>query len=154
MAIPNLIHPVECVIRRKNSAATKQDPLAREPVRTLYRAGDAPNTGVEVTLQAQVNWNDGKYQKPMRANGGGPELDSDGYILVRLVDLLTAGVATDNGDGTVDFGIVRGDRIVRIGRRKTNLFVSFFRDVAFYPDQQGGTLLEINFEDREPSEPS
>ena len=152
MPIPSLIHPVPCVIRRVNPGVTKFDPRAREPVRRLWRSGDAPDTGNEISLNCQVNWNQGHIAKPLLAPGAGPELNYQGYLLIRLVDLIASGVATENGDGTVDFGLARGDRIVRIGRRRTNLFAVWFRDVAFYPDQLGGTLLEIDFSDRAPAE--
>lgn len=92
--------------------------------------------------------------KPVFAPGAGPEIHYQGYLLVRVVDLITQGIAVENGDGTLDFGLTRGDRIVRIGRRRTNLFAVWFRDVAFYPDQLGGTLLEIDFSDRSPGEPN
>lgn len=105
-------------------------------------------------VQAQCNWNNGHVAKPVFAPGAGPDLKYQGYLLVRLVDLLAAGIASENADGTVDFGLERGDRIVRIGRRATNLYAVWFRDVAFYPDQAGGTLLEIDFLDRSPSEPT
>lgn len=151
--IPNLIHPVPCTVRRVNSAVTKFDPRAREPVRRLWRSGDAPDTGSEVELSAQVNFNQGHVAKPLFPDAG-PELNYQGYLLVRVFDLLNAGIATYNGDGTVDFGLARGDRIVKVGRRRTNLFVVWFRDVAYYPDQLGASLLELDFSDRSPSEPT
>lgn len=151
--IPRLIHPVDCVLHLSNRAVSKFDPLAREPVRTLWRAGDAPGTGSAVTISAQVNWNDGSIAKPTFKSPEGVDLHYSGYLLARVVDLVVQGLAVENSDGSVTFGIVRGDRIVRIGRRRVNLFVLWFRDVAFYPDQGGGTLFEILFEDRTPSDP-
>jgi hypothetical protein len=152
--IPNLIHPIPVRIQRRNVAATVFDARAREPVRQLWKSGQGPGTGDAVDLVAQVNWNqkDGVANPTVRP--GGVEEKSEGYLLFRLVDLLAAGIATENGDGTVEFGLDRGDRIVRIGRRRTNLFVVFFRDVAGYEDQGGCTLLEVDFSSRQPSSPA
>lgn len=151
MPLLPLIQPVSVVIQRINQAVTKFDNVAREPVRQLWRAGEAPGTGSAVTLSAQVNWNNGSYAKP-NFNKGGPELKYDGYVLARFADLISAGIATDNGDGTVEFGIARGDRIVQIGRATTNLYVVWFRLAGHWTDQLGGALLEIDFADRAPSE--
>jgi hypothetical protein len=152
--IPLLIHPIPIRIERRNTAATTFDHRAREPVRQLWRAGAGPGTGTAVDLVAQVNFNreDGIGVPKIRPHG--VEETSEGYLLFRVVDLLAAGVATDHGDGTVDFGIERGDRITRIGRRRTNYFVTFFRDVAGYDDQGGATLLEVDFSSRNPSSPA
>jgi hypothetical protein len=151
--IPNLIHPIPVTIQRRSDAVTTFDARAREPIRQLWKAGQGPGTGTAIDLEAQVNWNDGRVAKP-KLRPGGVEEESEGYLLFRLVDLLERGVATDHGDGTVDFGLARGDKIVRIGRRRTNLWVLFFRDVAGYPDQGGCTLLEVDFASREPSSPA
>lgn len=150
MLLP-LIQPVPVVVQRINQAVTKFDSVAREPVRQLWRAGEAPGTGTAVTLSCQVNWNSGKFAKPTFEKGG-PELHYDGYVLTRFADLLADGIATDNGDGTVELGIARGDRIVQIGRLRTNLYVSYFRIAGHWTDQLGGALLEIDFVDRAPSE--
>lgn len=147
--IPNLIHPVPVTLRRKNVAASTLDARAREPVRQLWRRGDGPGAGTEETVEGQMNWNDGNFAKP-RLPPGGAEEKSEGYVLFRIVDLLAAGIVTENVDGTLDFGISRGDKIVRVGRRAVNLFVTFVRDVGGYTDRGGGTMLEVNFEDRAP----
>lgn len=150
MTLPNLIHPIPVHLQRQNRAATVFSTRAREPVRQLWKAGQGPGTGTVDVLSGQVNWSDGKIRKPDLFPGG-PEEKTDGYVLFRYVDLVAAGVATENADGTIDSGILRGDKIVRIGRRRVNLFVLFFRDAGHYPDQGGATLLEVNFVDREPS---
>lgn len=151
--IPQLIHPIPVTIQRQNAAATVFDDRAREPVRQLWKAGEGPGTGAATDLVAQVNWNDGHVAKP-KVNPAGVEEESEGYLLFRIVDLVAAGVAIERGDGTVDFGLLRGDRIVRIGRRRTNLYVLFFIDVAGYTDQDGCTLLEVDFSSRAPSSPA
>lgn len=151
MPIPNLIHPVPVTIQRQDASITLFDPVDRQPVRQMWKRGQGPGTGADETLSAQVNWNDGKLGEP-KLSPGGVEEKSEGYFLVRVIDLIGAGIATENADGTVDFGIKRGDRITRIGRRKVDLYVAWFRDVAFYPDQGGGTLLEVQFVDRNPAE--
>lgn len=151
--IPQLIHPIPVTIQRQNSAATTFDARAREPVRQLWKAGEGPGTGVATELVAQVNWNNGEVAKP-KVNPEGVEEMSEGYLLFRIVDLVAKGVAIERPDGTVDFGLLRGDRIVRIGRRRTNIYVLFFRDVAGYTDQDGCTLLEVDFSSRAPSSPA
>lgn len=145
--IPNLIHSVPVEIQRMERAVTVLDPVAREPVRQVWRNDGGPGTGAPLSLEAQVNWNDGHIAKPTFPPGGVEE-EWKGYLLFRVVDLVAAGVATEESDGTLIIAIVRGDRIVRIGRRTVNLYVLQFRDVAAYPDQGGATLLEVRFSDR------
>lgn len=145
--IPNLIHPIPVEIRRMQSALTVLDPVAREPIRQMWRAGDGPGTGAVLQLEAQVNWNEGEVARPHFLPGGVEE-DWKGYLLFRIVDLVAAGVATENPDGTVTVTLARGDRISRIGLREVNLYVLYFRDAASYPDQGGCTLLEVRFNDR------
>ena len=152
MPIPNLIHPVPIQIQRINSAVTTFDLRSRSPVRQMWKRGQGPGTGTLSALSAQVNWNDGHQKRP-RPHPGGVEEKSLGYLLFRLVDLIDASVATLDADGAVNIGLARGDKIIRIGVRKVNLFVLWFRDVAFYPDQLGSTLLEADFSDRRPGVP-
>lgn len=147
-----MIHPVKIEVQRINAAVTTFDLRSRSPVRQMWKRGQGPGTGTLSNLSAQVNWNDGHQKRP-RPHPGGVEEKSLGYLLFRLVDLINAGVATVDADGAVDIGLARGDKIVRIGVRKVNLFISWFRDVAFYPDQLGSTLLEADFTDRRPAVP-
>jgi hypothetical protein len=151
--IPNLIHPIPVTIQRRSDAVTTFDARAREPIRQLWKAGQGPGTGTELELEAQVNWNQGHVANPT-APPGGVEEESEGYLLFRLVDLIDRGVAVEAADGTVAFGLARGDKIVRIGRRRVNLYAVFFRDVAGYTDQVGCTLLELDFSSRAPSSPA
>lgn len=150
MTVPNLIHPIPVEIQRVVTGITLMDPISREPVRQLWKSGQGPGTGTVLSMDAQVNWLDGKVASP-KLTRGGVEEKSEGYLLLRVFDLLAEGVVTENVDGTYYLGIVRGDRIVRIGRRRTNLYVLFFRDVGNYPDELGSTLLEVHFADRTPS---
>jgi len=145
--IPNLIHPIPVEIRRMERAVTVLDPVAREPVRQVWRNEDGPGTGASLSLVAQVNWNDGQIAVPTYP-AAGVEENWKGYLLFRVVDLVAAGVATENPDGTLTVALARGDRIVRIGRRAVDMYVLFFRDVAGYTDQGGCTLLEVRFNDR------
>lgn len=144
---PNLIHPIPVEIRRMQPEVTVLDPVAREPVRQMWRAGDGPGCGAVLSLEAQVNWNDGEVARPSFPPGGVEE-EWKGYLLFSVADLVSLGVATENPDGTVTVAIARGDRISRIGRRAVDLYVLFFRDVAGYTDQGGSTLLEVRFNDR------
>ena len=115
----------------------------------MWKQGQGPGTGSATELIAQVNYNSGQIGKP-RYEPTGVEEKTLGYLLFRFVDLVAAGVATENPDGTISAGLARGDKISRIGRRKTNLYITFFRDVAGYDDVQELTLLEANFSDRSP----
>ena len=147
MPIPNLIHPIPVVLERKVEGSTLFDPVAREPVRQVWRLGGGPGLDVPTEAVAQVNFNQGKIKKP-HYHPGGVEEKWMGYLLFRVVDLVGGGLATENPDGTLTLFISRGDRISRIGRRATSLYVAWFRDVAGYPDQGGLTLLEADFTDR------
>lgn len=144
-----MIHPVPVHIQRVKPEMTVIDPVSREPVRQLWKEGQGPGLGETTELEGQMNWNVGTVGKPEN-HPGGPEEKSDGYVLFRLLDLELAGVAVEQPDGTLEISISRGDLIVRIGRRATRLYVVYFRDVAGYTDQGGGTLLEVRFADREP----
>jgi len=144
---PNLIHPIPVIIQRMERAITVLDPVAREPVRQIWRNDSGPGTGASIQLVAQVNWNEGTIARPT-FRAGGVEEAWRGYLLFRIFDLVLAGVATEVADGTVEVALARGDRVVRIGRREVNLYLLYFRDVASYTDQGGCTLLEIRFDDR------
>lgn len=150
MTIPNLLHPVPVTIARRIQGATIEDPVGRAPYLKVWREGQFPGADPGTVVQAQVNWNDGSMARPRRFNPSGVEEESTGYILLRYVDLVAAGLATEESNGTITNTIKRGDHITRIGRTAVNLHVLWFRDVAFYPDQGGATLLEIDFADRSP----
>lgn len=145
--IPRLIHPVPAIIQRMNRAVTVLDPVAREPVRQVWRAGEGPGTGSESTLQAQVTFTEGAIGRPTYLPGGVEERWL-GYLTVRVIDLIRAGIATVNSDGAIELGIARGDRIRRIGWRTTDVYVAWFVDEGHYPDQGGATLIRIHFKDR------
>ncbi len=147
--IPRLIHPVPIEIQRIDHSVTILDPYAREPVRQLWKEGQGPGLGSNTLLSGQMNFNKGNIDKPVLSPGGVEE-HSKGYILLRMIDLIISGIATEAADGTIEIAISRGDLIVRIGRRVTKYYVLFFRDVGGYTDQIGGTLLEVNFADRKP----
>lgn len=151
MPIPNLIHPISVDIHRQDRSVTIFDRRSRAPVRTLVRRGEAGSTSESLDLEAQVHFDDGFINRP-RFPAGGKEEHTVGYLLFRYVDLIAAGVVTENPDGTVTVGFAAGDRIVRIGRRNCNYFVAWFRDVAGYDDVDELTLLEVNFADRNPAD--
>lgn len=150
--LPNLIHPIPVTIQRQLAAATTFDARARGPVRQLWKKGQGPGTGEGETIYGQVDFNNPRKQYAPKLDPGGVEEKSIGYALFRVVDLIDAGMATENESGTVTFGIKRGDRITRIGRRDVAFYVTYFRDVASYDDQGGATLLEVNFSDRNPDQ--
>ena len=148
---PTLIHPVPVHLQQAVRSATKMDPVAREPVHQMWKTGQGPGLGDAVVLEAQVSWNTAEnFRGRSELRPGGVDEESQGYFLVRYADLLAAGIATMNSDGTISPGIARGDRIVRIGTTTVTLYVNYFRDVAFYPEEGGATLLEVRFTDRAP----
>jgi len=147
LPVPNLIHPVPVVLERKVEGSTLFDPVAREPVRQVWRLGGGPGLGEPFEVEAQADFNRGNVRKPEYYPGGVEEKWA-GYLLFRVVDLLAWNLAEENPDGTLTIFVSRGDRIARIGRRSTSLYVAWFRDVAGYPDQGGLTLLEVQFTDR------
>lgn len=149
MPIPRLIHPTPVTIQRQVANETIFDPVSREPVRQIWKEGQGPGLGTATTLKAQVNWNLGEMERP-ELHPGGPDIKSYGYLLFRIKDLKKAGLMTDNGDGTFERQIKRGDLITRIGITRVKLYVVFFRDTGHYPDQGGATLLEVDFQDRQP----
>lgn len=152
MPQPDLIDPIPITILRQDRSVTIFDERARAPIRSLVHRGEAPGSTAEtLSLEAQVNFNNEGSIGKSKFPAGGKERESLGYLLFRVVDLVLAGVATEEVDGTITIGIVEGDRITRIGARRTNYFVSFFRDVAGYDDVGYLTMLEVNFVDRNPA---
>lgn len=128
---PSLIHPVPCVVRRLNVAATTLDQDFREPVGQAARH-------VDHTLPGQVKWGMDKNYSSMRI---GPVETSDGYVLFRMADIRAVGGG---------FSIKRDDQLVSIGGIETNVFVVALRYEGHYTHLGGPAFVKAFFKDREP----
>lgn len=153
MPVPNLIHPVKITFELIDRDNSFFDTEAREPVRQLVRKGAAPNTGTQTTIKGQISFYfaGAKLDYPEWLREGVLER-TVGYIALRFHDMRKAGLLTkDPTTGKfTEIGIKRGDRIVYLGRRPVNLFVTGFKDFAHYPGL-GQTMIQVNFDDRHPS---
>lgn len=152
MPIPNLLHPVKITFELLNRTDTIWDETAREPVRQVIRTGSNPNTGSQVIIKGQHSYyfSSAGIDRPVY-NRGGVEEDSLGYVTLRFIDMKKKGLLTLDADGNFQEMILkRGDRIVRLGKRTVNYFVTWFEDFAHYPNY-GQTMIQVNFSDRHPS---
>jgi len=125
--IPRLIHPVNVVIRRMNSADTLYDVDAAEPVGNVA-------TFTDVTIPAQIGMGD---SAKLSSTAAGPAASAGGYILVRRIDLQARGI---------DLAI--GDRITSLGHEAVNVYIDSLEPTAHYPDQGGWTMIKAFFSDR------
>jgi len=130
MTIPNLLHPVPCVIEKINREDTKMDEDAREPIQQAAR-------DTAVTVPGQVNWGTQKGLEPQKA---GPREGATGYVLFRHVDLVAAGIALEDND-----------RFAKLGNVETDVYVDRLEHEGHYPDQSGPTLVKAYFSDRQPA---
>lgn len=155
MPIPSLIHPVKVTFELLDRDNTLWDDQAREPVRQAVRKGANPNTGSRVTIKGQVSFYfaGAKLDYPEWLREGVLER-SVGYVSVRFIDLKRAGLLTLDANGYFsDIKIKRGDRIIYLGRRNVNLYVTGFKDFAHYPNLSQ-TMMQVNFDDRAPTSQS
>jgi hypothetical protein len=130
MVLPNLIHPVDCIVQRIDKATTFYDHDAREPVQHAARS-------TSVTLPGQVSWMAGLGQR-MREIG--QSIEADGYVLFRRADLVAAG-----------FELAVNDRITQMGNVTKEVYIIRLDPSGHYPDQGGYTLMRAWFRDRLPS---
>lgn len=149
---PNLIHPVKVTFELLDRDNTLWDDQAREPVRQAVRKGAQPNTGSRVTIKGQISFYfaGAKLDYPEWLREGVLER-TVGYVSLRFKDMKKAGLLTYDVDGKFDeIKIKRGDRIVYLEKRPTDLYVTGFKDFAHYPGF-GQTMIQVNFDDRNPS---
>jgi hypothetical protein len=152
MPLPNLIHPVRITIEQQAPELTVYDPRARGPVRQVARKGANPHTGDRFNLKGQVSYYfaGAKLDYPVYRREGVEE-ESIGYIVFRFIDMRRAGVLTFTPEGDFDEILIkRGDRIVYLGKRNVDFYVTGFKDFAHYPNLDQ-TLIQMNFGDRHPS---
>lgn len=131
MPYPRLIHPTPVKIAQLDRSATVYDDKTREPIGRAAR-------DVVVELEAQVWW---KFIGKPEAQAGGVREDVKGYLLFRWGDLQDANIT-----------LKRGDRVVQVGDRVVNLFITYFEDMAHYTVFNGSTFLKAWVGDRRPSE--
>ena len=131
---------------------TLWDGAAREPVRQATRKGAAPDTGDEVTIKGQVSYYfaGARLDYPTYRREGVVE-ESSAYVTLRFKDMVKAGLVVLDVNGDFDSLILkRGDRIVKLGKRTVDFYVTGFKDFAHYPSLSQ-TLIQVNFEDRHPT---
>lgn len=135
MWYPRLLHPVPVQIEPLKRKQSLVDEDYREPVQDAAR----PKLYV---IPGQVKWGLDQKLRPMQA---GPELESDGYIIFRRLDLKRVGIED----------IQQNDRFVKIGQGvyaiNVDLYVISVRLEGHYPSRGGATLVKAFFRDRMPS---
>ena len=130
MARVRLIHPIRCEITPIDKTSTEYDDEAGEPI-------GAPHYSTPFSISAQIQWS--RKDSPTAARSG-VQLKSAGYILVKFAELERRGLE-----------INRGDKITKMGKVDTVLYVTGFELAAHYADNNGAGLVQANFGDRWPS---
>lgn len=141
MVAPNLLNPIKIKIEQINKDATQYDRRLRENRNVIRR-----NT--EVELDAQIVYarsstrgsldnqnNEGRENIGI----GGITEESDGYVLVKMSELTAKGITIKNGD-----------KITKLAQLDVSYYVVGQRPGSHYTDQNGFTLLQIFFRDRNP----
>lgn len=129
MPQPRLQHPITITIEVIDKASTPYDEDAREPLRVARRATK--------TFPAQVRYR--RQVEPERTVLGTEE-EVTGRLTTRKVDLAA-----------ISYTPRRGDRITKIGKDATELYLVTIELLGHYPDQNGATLKRLYFADRRPS---
>ena len=131
--LPNLIHPIPTDIQPFQPEETIQDDGYSEPVQ-------ATTYGDTYTIPGQWKWFS-DYELRMQANGA--QEASDGYVVLRLIDLEALGQSIKRGDRIAGYGTGRG-------RQELDVYVVRLRFEGHYPDQGGPSLVKAFFSDRQP----
>lgn len=134
MVLPRLIHPIPTDIQSFDPQSTIQDDGYEEPVQIV-------EYGTTFTVNAQWKW---FSDKELQSQNYGAEEKSDGYVLMRRVDLLALGQSIKRGDRIGAYG-------VGANRLETDLYITKVRHEGHYPDQGGPALVKAYFSDRQPS---
>jgi hypothetical protein len=134
VAVPNLIHPVRCVIRQTRKDVTSYDDDAREAIQKVAR-------NKEVVIQGQPRFNRGAFGTG-RANftRGGQREDSGGYIVFRQYDL-----------DTLCIELQAGDQVVQIGHMEVDMYIRRLQPTGHYTAANGASLIKAFIEDRAPA---
>lgn len=132
--IPTLRNPVQITIRRQNTATTRYDEDAREPIQRV-------NT-ITIQLPGQPNQlASGAGDNIVEFTNVGVNEKSEAYILFRRWDL------DNHPDGAV--ALRQGDNIVQIGHLPVSVYIQRLQWMAHYG--QGAELVRAWYEDRKPS---
>jgi len=144
LVVPILQNPIDVTISRIDKNETIYDPITRENINIIRRRPPF-NIKAQVVFRKvftkgslDASDHDGLFGE----GAGGVIDDSDGYVLLRTVDLAAQGLEFDD--------IIHGDSITKLGQLTTNYFVMGKRPAAQYSDQGGFTLIAVFFEDRNP----
>ena len=134
MTVPNLIHPVRCVLRQTRKDVTSYDDDAREAIQKVNRNKDT-------VIQGQPRFNKGAFGTG-RANftRGGQQEDGSGYILFRQFDL-----------NVLCIDLQAGDQVVQIGWMEVDLYIRRLQPTGHYTAGHGATLIKAYIEDRAPT---
>ena len=125
MPVPNLIHPVPVTLELIDTTETFYDDDTKEPLPSVKRD--------PVSLKAQVKY----FDEDKLAVRDFPSRSSSGYLLFRQLDL-------DNKGVTIEQGV----KIIKIGKRVSEFYVTGLKPMGHYTDRGGNTLLRADFADR------
>jgi hypothetical protein len=130
MPLPSLLYPIICQIQPLDRTDTVYDEELREAVQSETYSST-------INIPCQVMWiNSSK----MEQSDYGVTEESDGYLLLRYVDMNFRG-----------FSIKREDRIIRIGFQPYDLYVVSLQPCAHYPDLNGPGMVKAFFRDKQKS---
>lgn len=125
---PNLLNPIKVTIETIDKENTRYDHLTQEPINQPIRPSSFP-------IDAQVKFI--KTGDPTATKMGIDE-ETDGYILIRPIDLET-----------LNRTIKRGDKIVKMGSISCSYFIGKKKPGAAYQDQGEFTLVRHFFVERD-----
>ncbi len=134
MVQPRLIHPIPTEIQSTAPATVSQDEGYREPIQTIGRS-------TTFTVPGQWKW---FSDRELRMQKSGAQEGSDGYVLLRTVDLAALNKKVNRGDRIIGYGSGRG-------RVDLDVEVVRLRYEGHYPDQGGPALIKAFFADRQPA---
>lgn len=144
MVVPNLLNPVRCTVSRIDKNETIYDPVTRENI-NIIRRRPAFNIDAQVVYRkvfTKGSMDTADHEGGQGEGAGGAIADSDGYVLLRTVDLAAQSLTIND--------IIKGDSITKLGQLDVEYFVMGKRPAAHYTDQGGFTLVAVFFEDRNP----
>lgn len=135
--LPILLHKTLCTIEPIDAATTRYDEEAREEIDNMKRKAT-------ITIFAQCEYRRGLQSRTgadlQSVVTGGTNLEEFGYILVRVRDCEAKGWTP-----TI------GDRVSKMGRRLTDVYIFAMQPIGHYADQNGSSLLRCYVQDRAPS---
>ncbi len=134
MPQPNLIHPIQVEVEQLNRDATIVDPDYQEPIQQGDRS-------VRKTCPGQIKWVGDERLEPSAL---GAQLESDGYVLFRLLDLRNRGMTIKVSDRFVSIG-------EGVAKVEIDVYVVKLVYQGHYPDMKGPTLVKAFFRDRDPA---